>query len=489
MSEMYALKESTLTALGDAVRSKVVGGDVLLIDNVELGGSVLFKSYQLAGANIKVKLDITYANTNGNQLCIVPGTYNDYATAKNATGRININQLGNTGTGCIYENTFKNNNGITIFTYYSATYGLTPANINVELIGLDENGNEYKYTPLEMVDVINGLEIPHIEPIVLTGSQMYRCAGSLSSTYVELFSNSITTNDITNTQSMFYYYTGKSIPFEINMKKDASAPMQETFYECSNLRELPKINNAKPNMMGHMFYGCKELRNIPENYFDDWDFSAMQTVSSASRYYMFYSCYSLRNIPQKLLNALWGAGTSSSYVACNNGMYQCYSLDEIKGMGVHTASLSTNRFTMCCDYCSRLKDFTFAVNEDGTPKTANWKSQTFDLSNYVGYASSSSNITAFNSGITADKQVTDDATYQALKNDPDWFTSNINYSRYNHDSAVNTINSLPDTSAYGTNTIKFKGAAGALTDGGAINTLTAEEIAVATAKGWTVTLV
>jgi hypothetical protein len=67
------------------------------------------------------------------------------------------------------------------------------------------------------------------------------------------------------------------------------------------------------------------------------------------------------------------------------------------------------------------------------------------------------------------------------------------YSRYNHDSAVRTINSLPDASAYlattsGTNTIKFRGEAGSSTDGGAINTLTAEEIAVATAKGWTVSL-
>lgn len=64
---------------------------------------------------------------------------------------------------------------------------------------------------------------------------------------------------------------------------------------------------------------------------------------------------------------------------------------------------------------------------------------------------------------------------------------------YNHDSAVETINSLPDTSAYlasagGTNTIKFKGASGSATAGGAINTLTEAEIAVATAKGWTVTL-
>ena len=43
--------------------------------------------------------------------------------------------------------------------------------------------------------------------------------------------------------------------------------------------------------------------------------------------------------------------------------------------------------------------------------------------------------------------------------------------------------------AGGTNTIKFKGDSGSATDGGAINTLTEEEIAVATAKGWTVSLV
>lgn len=65
----------------------------------------------------------------------------------------------------------------------------------------------------------------------------------------------------------------------------------------------------------------------------------------------------------------------------------------------------------------------------------------------------------------------------------------MDYSGYNHDRAVETINSLPDTSAYGTNTITFKGISGSKTDGGAINTLTEEEIAVAITKGWTVSLV
>ena len=100
----------------------------------------------------------------------------------------------------------------------------------------------------------------------------------------------------------------------------------------------------------------------------------------------------------------------------------------------------------------------------------------------------------YNSGITLDKQIKDASTYEALKNDPDYWTLDLHYSRYNHDSAVATINSLPDTSAYlasagGTNTIKFKKDSGKLTDGGAINTLTEQEIAVATAKGWTVSLV
>ena len=90
-----------------------------------------------------------------------------------------------------------------------------------------------------------------------------------------------------------------------------------------------------------------------------------------------------------------------------------------------------------------------------------------------------------------DKEIKDDATYQALKDDPDAWTKMPEYSFYNHDSAVETINSLPDTSTYlaeagGTNTIKFKGNSGSKTDGGAINTMTAEEIAVAAAKGWTV---
>lgn len=69
------------------------------------------------------------------------------------------------------------------------------------------------------------------------------------------------------------------------------------------------------------------------------------------------------------------------------------------------------------------------------------------------------------------------------------------FSNYNHDSAVETINTLPDTSEYlassggGTNNIVFKKYSGACTDAGGTNDLTDAEIQVATDKGWTVTFV
>ena len=157
--------------------------------------------------------------------------------------------------------------------------------------------------------------------------------------------------------------------------------------------------------------------------------------------------------------------------------------------------MTSNMFYDTFNQCGRLKNITFQTNEDGTPIIVKWKAQTINT-RYCGCSENdtqTNQILNYNSGITADKEVIDDVTYQQLKNDPDWFSRNIAYSRYNHTSAVKTINSLPDASAYlatagGTNTIVFQGIEGSATDGGATNTLTEEEIAVAAAKGWTVSI-
>jgi hypothetical protein len=355
--------------------------------------------------------------------------------------------------------------------------------------------NEPLVFPTGMIEAIEGIETGggsiEIEPIVLTGTQAYGCAGEMAGAYITLFGNTVSTSDITGASNMFKGNTATAIPFDINCKKGTTIELSNMFNECKNMVALPAVLNAKPSGMSAMFLSMQMLAAIPDDYMDTWDMSYMQSYSYSSYTSMFNGCSSLRQIPSKILSILEQPMIESNkayyYLPYSTMFYGCYVLDELTNLPVGSViGLSSNMFQSTFASCGRVKNIMFAVNEDGTPKTAKWKSQLIDLSTNVGFLSSYLQATNKNSGITKDKEVKDDATYQALKNDPDWFTINPAYSRYNHDSAVETINSLPDTSAYGTNTIKFRGKAGSATDGGAINTLTEEEIAVAAAKGWTV---
>ena len=340
-----------------------------------------------------------------------------------------------------------------------------------------------------------------VEPIVLSGNCEYACAGVVASTYINKFGNTISTSNITSSTEMFYKSTLEKIPFVLNLGRtvDTTYSLNGLFDSAIKLKELPTLNLSKPiSGISYLFSDCQNLRNLPDNFVADFDWSYIHNTSAYSNLsFIFNNCFSLRSISENFLNNYWGLSNSLGYSNYYNSFNNCYVLDEIKGLRFNKSTMTSNMFNSPFNNCARVKDIIFALEKDGSVQIVNCKSQTVDLSIGVGYYTGS-NIgyitTNFNSGITADKRVKDDATYQALKNDPDWFTTNINYSRYNHDSAVNTINSLPDTSAYltangGTNTIKFRGQSGALTDGGAINTLTEEEIAVATAKGWSVALV
>lgn len=350
-----------------------------------------------------------------------------------------------------------------------------------------------------------------VEPIVLTESCERVCAGSIASQYIELFGDTVSTSAVQSTSYMFHNYKNATIPFEININNSTYNNMNHMFDRATKLIELPKINNAYPSDLSYLFYDCRYLREIPEDYMDSWNFDRMYTYNYANLSNMFIHCHSLRKIPSKILSKLHCKAATSYFYKFYNGLVNLYAMDELVGIAVDGATITSNMFSSCFSNDNRLKNIIFETNEDGSAKTANWKGQTIDLTKEIGYIGNMNKkrLLNYNSGITADKEVTDDASYQALKDDPDWWStdswantseryptdgnSRPIFSRYNHDSAVATINSLPDTSAYlatagGTNTIKFVGHAGGATDGGAINTLTEEEIAVATAKGWTVTL-
>ena len=336
--------------------------------------------------------------------------------------------------------------------------------------------------------------------LTVSGVCSYRFANGGWDWVINKHGNRITTENITNANYMFDHSTVSNIPFDINFSQDYGYnSIEYMFFSCDNLTSIPKLNNCKPGSTKSCFSSCTRLRYLPDGIATWFDWSYLDSLTSSysgGRSGLFSSCYSLRSVPMDFL-AHGNPVSYYSYSIYNNGFNNCYALDELLNLPIphYNATWTYNAFSYSFDYCSRLKNLTFALNsETNAPYVVEWKDQTINLSEYVGYCRSNADIVGYNSGITSDKSLWNDENYQELKNDPDWFTTKLEYSRYNHDSAVATINSLPDTSAYlatagGTNTIKFLGNSGSLTDGGAINTLTAEEIAVATAKGWTVSLV
>ena len=327
-----------------------------------------------------------------------------------------------------------------------------------------KDGNEWKVASKNVAYEISDIPAPTQQE--LTFSKSLKNDWGIKEWFLNKYQDKIQIQHIRIIQDGFSNFTLSAIPFKINM----TPPFDDNRTDIE-LRTL--CQQSKIKTLDNVFV-------LPENP-SSYTFSMGQCFAFASY---------LRTIPQDLLILSKYLPTNSSLdynCLFYYGFYQCFSLDELVGIGVpnngHDKYMKSNKFLETFNRCKHLKRITFEPNQ-----TAEWKSQVIDLSDYVGYGS----ISTY--GFSSTKQIKDDATYQALKDDPDSWTSDINYSRYNRTSAVETINSLPDTSAYlatagGTNTIKFKGEAGSATDGGAINTMTEEEIAVATAKGWTVSFV
>ena len=375
---------------------------------------------------------------------------------------------------------------------------------NLTSINITANG---QYTPTD-TDGFNEVNVavegvPTDADLTITGNCQYKFAYGTWDWVINKHGNRVTTNNITDATSMFLYSTVSNIPFELNFSQADNHLLSFMFYNCENLTSIPKINNSIPGKLNYFLQGCHSLRYLPEDIatWFDWSYvDGLTSQYSGEMTYMFAYCYSLRHVPMDFL-AHGNPAIYSGYSIYNTTFFRCYVLDEILNLPIphYNATWTSNVFNSTFSSCNRLKNVTFALNpETNAPYVVRWKNQIINLSASVGYAEgSSSDIVSYNSGITIDKMVRDPGfsthTYEELKNDPDWFAIDVQWSRYNHDSAVATINSLPDTSAYlatagGTNTIKFKGASGSSTDGGAISTLTEAEIAVASAKGWTVNI-
>lgn len=373
---------------------------------------------------------------------------------------------------------------------------------DVKAIDITANGT-YTATDCDGYNEINvAVEgIPTDEELTITGICTYRFANDGWNWFIDKYGDRITTKDITNPTNMFYNSTKlKDIPFDINISPSytSSTPASSCFYHCDKLTRAPYIYNMMIQELQNMFCYCYNLREVPDDYCDTWRSDKVDAstgpYSVGNFSSIFARCVSLRHYPRRIFEV--ANKYSNQYSANYSSAFQfCHALDEVVNFPMVSgilAAQTSNCFSSFVEKCFRLKRLTFET-PNGQPIVLNWKNQYLDLST-IGYIESGyhyTSFTNFNSGITPDKDVWNDATYQALKDDPDWFTSKKEYSRYNLASAVETINSLPDLStAGGTNTIKFKTGAGTATDGGGITAETiVEASALAATKGWTVSLV
>lgn len=348
----------------------------------------------------------------------------------------------------------------------------------------------------EMTTALTNLDtgIPASDLVIFRDAKYFCQNGYGWFEFVKKYGDKITTQDLTSVQYMFSGCGGLThIPFALNF---ADSQYVDWTYFLNNvyaLEELPIMNMTKmPNTMRYAISGCDRLKSINID-FNSLDFSPL--VSSSTQYegQCFYENSSLRELPMDYYKQIKkyrtrSKGTSYSpyyYLANNDKM-----LDAIYDMPVYTVdNYSGNAFNSAFQNTLRLKDFTFETQEDGTPFVANWKGQILNFASNCGYTSSGDEVAYLQGYGNSLQPIFDDETYQLYKNHPDAIAKYYaEYSRYNKASAIRTINSLPDVSASGgTNTVRFLGKAGSATDEGAINTMTEEEIAVATAKGWTVT--
>ena len=511
MSDLYSIKAETLTDIGNALRRK--HGETR--EEFQYENYVVVKTDGATGFDnlntspLPNNLDIRARLQFDSKVTRIVVKFACYYEA-GIVFAINGEMLSyNTDETIITEQTV-NDDYVSIAYYRASSHSgqVVNGSLYAEVRGYDSDDNlvPYSVTPInvpntytssEMAAAIDAIEVGTVLPeeaLVITGNCRYKFAFDGWNWFIDAYGNRVTSKDITYLSNMFDYSRITNIPFDLNCIETQAVSVSRVFGDCDKLISLPRINNLLADDMSGMFNACKMIREIPSDYCDSWNWNKHMTSTSSyqgNKSGLIQSCYSLRRFPMTLFEKA-NPISSTNYTYFYNGFYGCFALDELINLPIpYTATYTSNLFYSSFVNCNRLKTITFAM-PDGQPYVMNWKSQVIDLTSYVGYAQYPTNITSYNSGLTSDTRVINDETYQALKDNPDWFTTQIEYSRYNHDSAVATINSLPDTSAYlatagGTNTIKFKGNSGSATDGGAINTLTEEEIAVATAKGWTVT--
>ena len=199
--------------------------------------------------------------------------------------------------------------------------------------------------------------------------------------------------------------------------------MTDMFKECTSLISIPKIDTSKVTNMSNLFNGCTSLTSIP----------LLDTSKVTSMISMFHSCSSLTYIP--LLN-------TSKVTNMNSIFYNCSSLNSISALDTSNVTNMSNMFFNCSSLTSiplldtsKVKIMNNVLRSCGSVKyLGGFKNLSISISAY--FLDQCPNLTV--------------------------------------ESLMNVINNLATVSG---KTLSFGSTN--------LNKLTAEQIAIATEKGWT----
>lgn len=368
----------------------------------------------------------------------------------------------------------------------------------VKLAEIKEDGSlVHAYKPTEMAKAINELEVISEDALTITGNCQYRFAYSGWDWLINQMGDKIITKDISNASNMFSFSKVSEIPFDINLTVITNTStrhnLSRMFAQADHLQAIPMIYNALPNDISAIFQNCENVTTFPEGFAENWNWSFFDTATAGyngNMSQMFSYCMKLRKIP-KVFFLHGNLYVSYSYATTYNGFNNCYSLEELEDVFIpYKANLSgtySNIFTNMVRDCWRLKKLTLMTQEDGTPYTVNWKDQTIDLTT-AGFSSNTTTMTS-KTNFTNDTKIDTVEKWHGYMDGsyPDGWAASVGYSTFGATAVKELIATLPTAS--GTNTVKLKKAAASAIPGEEMTSLTEEDIAVATEKGWTITFV
>ena len=262
----------------------------------------------------------------------------------------------------------------------------------------------------------------------------------------------------------FQYYNGTELDYEINnLDPKNLTSTHNMFYYCSNLISVPLFDTSNITNMSGMFMSCTSLISVP--LFDTSNATDMQE--------MFGHCPKLASIP---------LFDTSKATNMNRTFGQCHSLTEIPLFDTRSATDMRQLFYDCrklkeipalnTSNVTDVSEMFMACSNITTVPQLDFSSVN-NVSNIFDYTSSITNLGGFlNLGNAYDPNQSANYRYYTL--------DLSNQRRITHDSLMNVINNLYDIATKGVATQQL------VLGSTNISKLSAEEIQIATNKGFSV---